>query len=375
MDEVISDEAELDILSAQPGKPPLSFEIHQLTMYDAGVGQPMTFHAALTNPRPPGEIVTGGRIGPWQKDDPRLTPLIGSYTLKDADLGTIRGIAGILSSDGRYHGVLERIEVEGESTTPDFRLSTSHGSLLLKTQFHSIVDGTNGNTLLEPIRAQFLRSSLSASGSVVQSPGIKGRTVALDVEASRARVEDLMRLTSKTAKPPMTGLVTLKAKLELPPGEAEMVDRLILAGEFSIDDARFTAAQVEEKVEELSHRGEGEPHAKDSGDTLSDFKGQFALKDGVMAFSDLTFAVPGASVLLQGDYSLDNEEYDFRGTLRLQAKLSQTVGGWKSLFLKPLDPLFARAGAGTVIPIRITGRGDKPVFKAEVGRALLRKNE
>jgi hypothetical protein len=375
MDEIISDQTQLDILSAQPGKPPLSFEIHHLTLHDAGLGQPMIFHAELTNPRPPGEIVTTGHFGPWQKEEPRLTPLSGSYTFKDADLGTFRGIAGILSSDGKYKGTLERVEVDGETATPDFRLSASGHPISLKTNFHSIVDGTNGNTLLQPVRAQFLRSLLLASGSVARTPGVKGRTVSLDVTATQVQVEDLVRLVSKAAKPPLTGLTTFKAKFELPPAEGDVLERLKLTGEFRIDEARFTDPQVEQRLEELSQRGKGQPHALDAGDVLSDFNGKFVLRNGVMAFSDLTFRVPGASVLLKGQYSLPTEEFDFSGTLRLQATISQMVGGWKSILLKPLDPLFKRAGAGTVIPIRITGTGNKPVFSVEVGRALMRKNQ
>jgi hypothetical protein len=31
------------------------------------------------------------------------------------------------------------------------------------------------------------------------------------------------------------------------------------------------------------------------------------------------------------------------------------VTGWKSLLLKPVDPFFAKDGAGTEVPISITG--------------------
>jgi hypothetical protein len=373
MDTIVADHARLDLLSGAPGKPPRSFEIYHLRLYDAGRGRPITFHAKLTNPRPPGEIVTSGQFGPWHTEEPRVTPISGSYTFRNADLSTFRGIAGILSSNGKYKGVLDRIQVDGETSIPDFQLRASGHSLLLKTQFHSIVDGTSGDTLLQPLRADFLHSALAMKGSVVRTPGLKGRSVFLDVTADQVRVEDLTRLASKSATPPIIGLASLKTKLELPAGEGDLFDRLKLTGDFRIEQARFTDAQVEQKLGELSRLGQGEPHPEDAGTVLSGLKGEFTLGNGVMTFSDLTFAVPGAAVQLKGQYTVHSQEFDFRGTLQLQAKLSQMVHGWKSVLLKPVDPLFQRGKAGMVIPIRITGTGDKPAFQVEISKVLTRK--
>jgi hypothetical protein len=51
-----------------------------------------------------------------------------------------------------------------------------------------------------------------------------------------------------------------------------------------------------------------------------------------------------------------------RGTAKLQAKASQTMTGWKRWALKPVDPFFSKNGAGTFLPIKITGTRDKPEF-------------
>jgi hypothetical protein len=53
---------------------------------------------------------------------------------------------------------------------------------------------------------------------------------------------------------------------------------------------------------------------------------------------------------------------NFRGKLKMKAKLSQTTTGVKSFFLKAVDPFFKGKGAGTVIPIKITGTKDSPSF-------------
>ena len=64
---------------------------------------------------------------------------------------------------------------------------------------------------------------------------------------------------------------------------------------------------------------------------------------------------------------------DFRGTLSMRASVSQAVGGFKSIFIKPFDGLFRRNGQGAVLPIRITGTRQKPEFKLEMGR-IFKKN-
>jgi hypothetical protein len=38
------------------------------------------------------------------------------------------------------------------------------------------------------------------------------------------------------------------------------------------------------------------------------------------------------------------------------------VGGWKGKLLTPLDPFFSKNGAGTDIPIKITGTKANPHF-------------
>jgi len=43
------------------------------------------------------------------------------------------------------------------------------------------------------------------------------------------------------------------------------------------------------------------------------------------------------------------------------------------VLVKPLDPLFKKDGAGTVIPISITGTRDEPVFAATVFHKTFKK--
>ena len=69
-------------------------------MHGLGDGGGANFTAELTNPKPHGRISTHGTFGPWRGGEPRLTPIRGDYEFRNANLDTIKGIAGMLSSTG-----------------------------------------------------------------------------------------------------------------------------------------------------------------------------------------------------------------------------------------------------------------------------------
>jgi len=51
----------------------------------------------------------------------------------------------------------------------------------------------------------------------------------------------------------------------------------------------------------------------------------------------------------------------------MDAKLSQMMTGWKSILLKPVDPFFSKHGAGTEIPVKVTGTKSEPHFGLDFG--------
>jgi hypothetical protein len=328
----------------------------------------MSYEATLKNAKPPGKIQTTGSFGPWNGEDPGQTPVSGSYDFQSADLSVFKGVSGILSSRGRFNGVLERLQVDGDTDTPDFAVKTSAKPVHLKTQFHSIVDGTEGDTSLEPVNAQFGNSSVIAFGKVAGRPGTKGKTVSLDVTVRNSRVEDMLNLAVKAPKPSMTGVINFRAQFELPPGDQDVEQRLLLKGTFGIGPAHFTSPTVKEKLAELSVKAQGKSEASPPDDVISDLKGNFVLENGVIRFSKLSFAVPGAQVSLDGTYALDSQELDFRGKLMLDAKLSKTTTGVKSFLLKLAEPFFnKKKGTGSVLPIKITGTREHPSFGLNIG--------
>jgi hypothetical protein len=369
IDELVADEATLTILPRKAGKQPKVWQMHKLHMRSVGALMKMPFQTVMTNAVPPGQITTTGSFGPWNKLVPGLTPLDGTFTFNNADLGVFKGISGILSAQGRYTGELQRIDVNGETDTPNFIVNVSGHTVPLKTKYHAIVDATNGNTTLERIDATFLKTSLVAKGGVYDVEGVHGRLVTLDIDMPSGRLEDVMRMAVKTSQPPMTGGLHLRTKFDLPPGDADVVDKLKLDGAFTIDDGRFTNAVVQQKINELSRRASAKESEATPQTVASHFSGRFQLADGQLALSALTFNVPGAIVELNGQYSLTREALAFNGSLFMDAKVSQTATGWNSLILKAVDPLFRKDGR-TVIPIKIGGTRNEPSFGLDAQRVL-----
>jgi hypothetical protein len=353
------------INTTKPDKAPLEFDISSLKMKEIGPGQPLHFNATLVNPKPVGDIQSSGQFGPFRELSPRDTPVQGNYTFSNADLSTIKGIGGILSSTGKYDGTLGRIVVDGETDTPDFRIAISGHSVPLHTDFHAIVDGTDGDTYLEPVKARVLQSSFTAKGKIVRVQDPHGHEIELDVVLDLARIQDLLQLGVKTDPPIMTGAVEMKTRLSLPPGVKDVAKRLKLAGTFRIPQAHFTNESVQSKIDSFSLRSQGkpklakEPHAED---VTTDLQGAFRLDDGLFNFSFLHFQIPGTHADMTGQYSLDGNTFDFHGTVKMEAKLSQMTTGWKSILLKPVDPFFRKNGAGTEVPFKITGTRSEPHF-------------
>jgi AsmA-like C-terminal region len=354
-----ADGAALIILPKKEGKDPLEFDLHNLVLRGAGGDGAMTFQSQLTNPKPPGEIRTTGKFGPWQAEDPRATPVSGKYEFSGADLSVFKGIEGTLSSKGSFQGKLEHIDVSGETETPNFALKTSGNRFDLKTQFQATVDGTDGNTYLHPVSGQFGHSSVEAQGKVEGLPG-SGKTVALDATVNNGRLEDMLRL-AVSGQPAMSGTVSFHSNLVIPPAKENIVEKLRMDGKFNAGSALFSNAQAQEKVDDLSKRGQGHPKDPDQI-VASDFNGQFHLDGGVIHFQRLGFRVPGVTVLLDGTYGLETAKLDFEGTASLEAKLSQTTTGFKSFLLKAADPFFKRDSSHAVIPIKIGGTPTSPSF-------------
>lgn len=353
----------LVILPRDARRTPLVFEMHRLTLRSAGRGLAMRYETELTNAKPPGLIHCRGTFGPWVAESPSDTPLTGVYTLDKADLGVFRGIAGTLSSQGKFGGVLGEIVVDGTTRTPDFRLTASGNAVPLETWFHAVVDGTNGDTRLEPVSGKLGESRFTVNGSVERDAAKLGRTVTLNAAVTEGRLTDFLRLAMKGERAFMSGGVGMRGRIVVPPGRGDISERLQLEGTFRLTEARFTSRTVQEQIDGLSRRAQGQPSNEQITEVPCAMSGQFDMAGGAIRFPRLGFSIPGAEVGLEGTYRFGPETLDFEGEARIEAKVSEMMKSrWKRWVLKPVDPFFSKKGFGTVTKIRISGTRGQPKF-------------
>ncbi len=379
VDKIVVSDMTLTIDTDKPGKQPLVFLINDVTLHDVGPGRAFPFDAKLVNAKPVGDIHSTGQFGPWQQDNPRDTPVQGSYSFTHADLGPIKGIAGMLSSTGTYSGTLGEIGVVGTTDTPDFSLDVSQRPVPLRTEFNATVDGTTGDTILNSVHATLLHTVLQVSGRVVRAADLPGKTgeasghlIDLSVTSDQARIEDILRLAAKTSPPLVEGSLALHATLVIPPGHASVSQKMRVQGTFRVSGATFSNAHWQQTIDNLSARAQGNP--KEKGDQASaprvqsEMNGTFVLANAVASLSSLHYQMPGAQVDLAGKYSLDGQTFDFSGKVRTQATASQMLTGWKSIVAMPFDKLLKKDGAGVEVPVTISGTKSDPKFGVDLGK-------
>jgi hypothetical protein len=363
--EILITNAKLTVSPRDKTRTPMEFPLYQVRLTDAGLDAPMRYEASMRNAKPPGEVTATGHFGPWQRDEAGETALDGEFKFERANLGVFSAIGGILQSTGTFAGKLNDFLAKGEATVPDFYLKASGNKLPLAVKYEVQVDGTNGNTVLKPVHGRIGKTAFVTSGGIVKHDGDQRRTIALDVNMSAGRLEDVLLLAMKGGEPFMSGKLRMKSKVLLPPLSGKVIEKLRLNGDFVITDAKFLRSQIQDRIDKMSRQAQGQPKNEGIDEVVSGMSGKFALANELITLRELAFGIPGADLSLNGTYNLDNEVIDFHGDLRLQAKLSQTQTGWKRWVLKPVDPFFAKNGAGLYTKIKITGTRKEPQFGRE----------
>ena len=196
VDKIVCDDSELVIGTDKPDKDPRVFQLKHIVLQDLGPNTAWPFDAVLTNPIPKGEIHASGSFGPWNTDSPGDSKVNGKYLFENADMNTIKGIAGILKSNGNFEGQLNRITVRGEADVPNFSLDTANHPMPLSTRFQAVVDGTSGDTYLEHIDAKLGSSYFSCKGAVVDVKG-KGHKIDVDTDVPNGQIADFLGLAVK----------------------------------------------------------------------------------------------------------------------------------------------------------------------------------
>jgi len=368
VDHFLCEHSSLVIDNGNPQKEPKRFALDRIELWEIGLGDktaaPWRFDATLVNAIPRGDIHATGTFGPWLDEAPGDSSISGHYTFDHADLNPIKGIGGTLSSVGDFHGQLDYITVTGTTATPDFSLDSANHPMPLNTTFSAIVDGTTGDTYLNPVHAMLRHTAITCTGSIVNIRGV-GHVIDLDTDIPNGSLQDLLGLAVKTRPVYLTAQITTRAKLHIRPGKESVAQKMSLKGAFTLRQIHFTNQAVQDKVDSLSMRAQGRPAEAKPGAPLvaSQMTGTFNLADGRIVFDKLDYTLPGAGVQLTGIYSLDGEQFDFHGNVRTQAQVSEMVSKWwQQLLLKPVDHYFRKDGAGTEVPIKITGTNNEPKF-------------
>jgi AsmA-like protein len=362
IDEIVANGASVEFASHDPDKPPLRFDIHEASLRDVGWKGPLSYRLKVRNPEPPGEVTTSGKFGVWNKSDPGQTPISGEYKFEQADLGVYHGIAGRLSSTGKFGGTLGHIDISGTTDAPDVEVKSGKHPVKLITEFSAYVDGTHGDTFLKRVDAHFSKTHIIAEGSIAKSANGKGKTALIDLSSSNAHIEDILRLFVKADRAPMSGSVILQAKAEIPPGHRRFLEKITLRGSFGIGGGIFNKPSTQEGVNKLSAGARGEKDPADPETVLTDLTGQVVLENGTVRFSDLSFGVPGAAARMHGTYNLISHKIDLRGQLQVDSKISNTASGAKALLLKVMEPFFKKRHKGEVVPVRISGTYEHPTY-------------
>jgi hypothetical protein len=366
IDRIIADGAVVEFASSQSGTEPLKFEIHELTLNSVADDRSMSFHAAVLNAKPPGEIRTDGQFGPLQPQDVGQSRLSGSYDFQRADLGGFSGIGGTLASTGKFNGVLEHFEIEGSTDTPDFQVTRSNHAVHLKTQFQGSVNGMDGDVSLQSVHAQLEQTSVVSHIEVARKATSEGKTISLGATEVQGRIQDWLRLLSKADPPAFTGTMNFRAHVLVPPGKRSFIERVSLQGDFGIDAASFVRSTTQEKVNNLSQLAQGEKKNDDPASVVENLKGHVVLNHAIATFSDLSFSVPGALAHVHGTYGLLTEQVNLHGILQVDEKLSRGSKGVKSVLLKSVEPLFKKKNAGEIVPIKIGGTFSHPSYGLDV---------
>jgi hypothetical protein len=364
---LVANGASVEFASDDANAQPLRFDIHEATLRDVSARGPLSYRVKVHNPLPPGEISVSGKFGAWRMGNAGETPISGEYTFEQADLGVYDGVAGTLSSRGKFSGKLAHIDISGTTGTPDFEVKSGKHPVRLTTEFTAYVDATHGDTFLKHVGADFWKTHIDAEGSVAGSANGKGKTGLIDLKTSNARIEDLLRLFVNANRPAMSGAVTLRANTEIPRGDERFLKKIRLRGSFGLAAGTFSKPSTQQDINQLSAgaRGEkqkGEKQKDDPETVLTDLAGQVELRQGIARFTDLSFGVPGASARMDGIFDLINSKIDLHGQLQVDTKISNTETGAKAMLLKAVEPFFKKKRKGEIIPVRISGTYQHPSF-------------
>lgn len=360
---VIADGTVLEFISSREGREPFQLVIEKLALEGVGNNQPISYRASIQNSDPPGLIQSTGRVGPWVSDDPGQTPVSGSFSFEHANLGVFSGVSGILSSGGQFSGRLNQIKVSGKCDVPNLHVAHSAHTERLGAAYQATVDANNGDTLLDQIQSSFNRTVLVSKGAVSGAGGNKGKTVTLDVITKQGRIEDLLDMVLSAPAAAVTGSIDARAKVIVPPGPMEFLEKINVEGDFGLTGGKFTNQTKQNALNKLSssaEQNESKAEKENPETALSNVKGHITAKNGLATLTNISFSMPGAEAQIHGTFNLLTEEVNLHGVLVTDGKVWEATHGIKSLLMHALTPFLKHRSHTTSVPFKITGKYPNP---------------
>lgn len=371
VDRLVADVVTISVLPRDADRDPVVWDVRDLEMQQFSLDAAVPFSATVDTPLPADRAHVSGTAGPWPRGEFARLPMTGQFTF-DGDLAAVPGLEGRIAVSGNVLGTLEQLATSGRASSSQIGLKTgAAGRLPMTATFDAAFDGTSGDLHLSRLTTTLAGAAFETAGRVLRKRGVRGRHATLSVKTpADVDVAELLRLLIDGDRPPVSGRLTLDASLDLPPGEAEVLDRLTADGTFRVVQARFANEAVQAKVDELSRRGQGRPTDTTISRVGSSMQGHVALRARRLSLRAVHFEVPGVEIDAAGGYALASERLDFRGVARLDARMSRTQTGARRALLLPLDPLLSKDGAGTRVVIDISGTRNAPSVDIDVGASL-----
>jgi hypothetical protein len=353
---IVADGTTLDFL-ATGSAPPLRLQFPELQIHNVHQGQPLSFSARVLIPKPQGTVFANGSVGPFRTNDYGATRLSGTYSLQDADLSRVHGVAGHASASGRYNGTFSGIETFGKVVIPDFRAASAH-TVPLNAAYRVLVKGINGDVTIQDTEVRTGENLITASGSVIGNPN----KVNLTIATRDSRLQDLLRIIEHD-EPSVVGKVSFHAAVNLKSGPGKFLQRLGLKGELSLAQVSFVKPGTQHDMDAFSARVQKDPPGGSKSDpppVTATASSSTTFNEGMAEFPDIHVALPGADAHLHGTFNLLDTRIHFTGKADLERDISRATTGWKSALLKPLSPFFHHNDAGSIVSIAVTGTATKP---------------
>ncbi len=353
------------------GEVPLKFEIHKLQLDSIAAHQPMDYDVSMGVPEPPGELESKGKFGPWEDVEIGKIPLSGSVKLSEAKLNRYSGLGGTIQSEERFGGTLEQVEVTGEASAPDFELVAAGHKVKLRTQFDVTVNALKGEAQLKGVVGRMGQTTVHVRGGVVKNKKSDHREASLDFSITNGRAEDLLWVFSEAGKPAMIGTAVCSGHVRMPKFGDGFLDALEANGKFEVTNGHFQKT-VQVKTNVLSARAQGKKvKAPENAPEVAveNLSSEVKVGNGVAHLTSTYFQVPGARARAEGTYNIENAQVDLHGNLWTDASLSDNTTGIKTMLLEPLDPLFRRKHAGSMMGVSMEG----DIHQPRIGTELTRK--